>query len=57
MLRSVLLLAFVLLAQAVPAPQPPARDGASVKGSGLIKGRVTAADTGRPMRRVQIRLR
>lgn len=56
MLQSALLVAFVLVTQSAPAPQPPARDGAAVKGTASIKGRVTAVDSGRPIRRVQIRL-
>lgn len=44
----------VLVAQAVAAPQP--RDGAVTKGTASVKGRVTAADSGKPVRRVQIRL-
>lgn len=56
MLQSVLLVAFVLATQSAPPPQPPARDGAAVKGTASIKGRVTAVDSGRPIRRVQIRL-
>lgn len=57
MLLSVVLASIVLSAQpATPLPQPPARDGAATKGTASVKGRVTAADSGRPMRRVQIRL-
>lgn len=38
------------------APQAPARDNPSAKGTGSIKGRVVAAESGRPVRRVQISL-
>ncbi len=39
-------------------PQVPPRDTAATvkKGTGVIRGRVVAADTGRPLRRAQIRL-
>lgn len=38
------------------APSAPTRDVAWPKGTGLIKGKVVAADSGRPLRRVQINL-
>ena len=42
----------------VPKPdaQAPPRDAAKEKGTASIKGKVVAADTGKPMRRVQISL-
>jgi hypothetical protein len=46
-----LLLAISTCAFAQPPPQPP---DAKAKPTGVIRGRVTAADTGRPLRRVQI---
>ena len=33
-----------------PDAQPPARDAAKEKGTASIKGKVVAADTGKPMR-------
>lgn len=52
-----LLVASLLVAvQAVQPAQAPVRDGAATKGTASIKGRVTAADTGRPVRRVQVRV-
>ena len=42
-----------------PRPTTPPRDGAAaaeVKGTGRIRGRVVAADTGAPLRRAQIRV-
>jgi hypothetical protein len=41
---------------APPGGQSPARDTSAAKGTGAIKGRVVAADNGKPMRRVQIGL-
>ena len=37
-------------------PDAPARDGKAIKGTASVKGKVVAADGGRPMRRVQISL-
>ena len=38
-----------------PAPRPPGGDtGPAPKGTSQIKGRVTSADTGRPLRRAQV---
>ena len=42
-----------------PAPRMPPRDGVvpeTLKGTGRIRGRVVAADTGAPLRRAQVRL-
>jgi Carboxypeptidase regulatory-like domain len=39
-----------------PEAQAPPRDGAKEKGTGSIKGKVVAADSGKAMRRVQISL-
>ena len=39
-----------------PATQGPARDTSAAKGTGAIKGKVVATETGKPMRRVQISL-
>jgi 5-hydroxyisourate hydrolase-like protein (transthyretin family) len=52
-----LLLALCLVATAVTA-QPPARDQprTSRAGTGVIRGRVVRADTGEPLRRVQVRV-
>jgi Carboxypeptidase regulatory-like domain len=36
--------------------QPPARDAAQKKGTALIHGRVTAADSGQPLRKAQVRV-
>ncbi len=36
------------------AAQPPPRDVVTQKGTGLVKGKVVAADNGRPLRRVQV---
>ena len=44
---------------AAPRPQTPPRDGAAAvlpKGTGRIRGRVTAADTGIPLRVAQVRV-
>jgi hypothetical protein len=57
--------AFSLLEPAAASPQallrenppPPPRDtAADKKGTGIIRGRVTSTDSGRPLRRVQIRV-
>src|SRR4051812_44985918 len=40
----------------MPAPVPAPRDGPVEKGTGSIKGRVVAADSGKPVRRVQVSL-
>jgi hypothetical protein len=58
---TILLLSLMLTAQQAPPAgmSPPAqpRDPATdKKGTASIKGRITAADSGRPLRRVQIRL-
>ena len=55
MVASVVLAALVL-SQSTSATHQPARDGAATKGTASVKGRVTAADSGRPVRRVQVRL-
>ena len=55
MVASVVLAALVL-SQSTSATDQPARDGAATKGTASVKGRVTAADSGRPVRRVQVRL-
>src|SRR5579872_6352036 len=34
----------------------PARDNAAQKGSAIIRGRVTAADSGQPLRKAQVRI-
>lgn len=36
--------------------QPPARDATQKKGTALIHGRVTAADSGQPLRKAQVRM-
>ncbi|HXI31629.1 MAG TPA: carboxypeptidase-like regulatory domain-containing protein, partial [Vicinamibacterales bacterium] len=57
----ILLLAAILAAAAVAGAQPPPRDqpraaatGTPVTGTAAIRGRVFAADTGRPLRRARI---
>jgi hypothetical protein len=42
--------------QGPPPPQAPARDPNGPKGTGGIKGKIVAADSGRALRRVQINL-
>jgi hypothetical protein len=62
MTMTALLLSLLLLpgqtAVLNPSPQQPPRDTSApaAKGTGSIKGKVVAADSGRPMRRVQIAL-
>ena len=56
MLLSVVVMSCVLFAQAATAPPQQPRDGAATKGTASVKGRVTSADSGKPVRRVQIRL-
>lgn len=48
----------VSVTTSTPAPQAPPRDPTApvAKGTGVIKGKVTTADGGRPIRRVQISL-
>jgi hypothetical protein len=36
--------------------QPPSQAPAELKGTAVVRGRITAADTGRPLRRAQIRV-
>lgn len=49
-------LAQVTGAQRPGMPQPPAPDAKGDAGTAVLKGRVTAADTGRPLRRAQVRV-
>jgi hypothetical protein len=66
MLAAALILALAISALATPAepqtvvpapgnaaPRDPAEEG---KGSGVIRGRITSLDTGKPLRRAQVRL-
>jgi hypothetical protein len=48
----------LLVAQAVTVSGPlePPRDGTTAKGTSSVKGRVVAADSGQPVRRVQVTL-
>lgn len=52
------LFASAMAATAVQTPQPPSRDTSALaqKGTGVIRGRVVAGDTGRPLRRARVSL-
>lgn len=54
----ILLLAFQAIARSLGAQTPPPTAGANPPAapSGVIRGRITAADTGRPLRRAQVTL-
>lgn len=57
MMIGTLCVSILLLGQVttfVQEPPQPARDASAAKGTASIKGTVTAADSGRPMRRVQV---
>jgi hypothetical protein len=53
-----IVLLVLILASTVVAAQPPARDKppAPRAGAGVIRGRVVRADTGEPLRRVEVRI-
>ena len=55
---TIFILVSVLLVGTAATAQPPARDQSRTtrRGTGVIRGRVVRADTGEPLRRVQVRI-